>query len=424
MNRLHVKYLLVGGGLASSSAAKAIREIDPDGALMLIGLEVNRPYDRPPLSKEFLRGQKAQAELYTLPEDWFEKNQVELRTGCRAAQLDPGRHSVLLDNGDHVVFDRLLIATGGSPKHLDVPGGSLPNVYYLRTIEDAGRLHHGVEKAMKEGRPHEKGRGKATVIGGGVLGVELAASLTQMGLGVDLVFPSGHPWNRFAGETTGRFLTRFLEQRGVKVHSQCSVQRLEGDGRAQRVVLSEKQSLECDFVVPAIGMTPHKELLRGTSIAAERAILVDQHCQTSHPDIYAAGDCAAVLDPLFGKYRIMEHWQSAIDTGTLAGRNMAGINEAYSTVNYFFSDVFELALSGWGESRHIARRIVRGSPNLEKPDFIEIGISADGRVSQVLAINHTGEDELLKELVQRRLSVDGNEERLKDPQTELASLLG
>ena len=424
MSNLHVKYLLVGGGLASSSAAEAIREIDREGSLLLVGQEVNRPYHRPPLSKEFLRRQKGRRELFTQDPEWFEKNHVELRTGRRVSHLDAGRMIAVLDSGEEVSFDNLLLATGATPAPLKVPGADLPNLFYLRTIDDCDLLHHAIEKAMREGRPHGSGRGRVAITGGGVLGVELSASLTQMGLGVDLLLSHPHPWDKFAGEATGRFISLYLQKRGVKIHPDSPVRRLEGDGRVQRVVLSDATLIECDFAIAAVGAVPNRDLLHGTPISAGRAILTDEHCRTNVPNIYAAGDCAAVFDPLFGKHRVLDHWDNAVVTGKLAGRNMASVNESYSAVNNFFTDVFELTLNGWGDSRHLDRRLLRGTPNIDAPDFVEIGIGADGRVAQVLAVGHQGEDDLLRELVARRVRVDGNEEALKDPKADLRQLLG
>src|SRR2546430_4124980 len=151
-----------------------------------------------------------------------------------------------------------------------------------------------------------------------------------MGLAVDLLIASANPWHKFAGETTGRFIAKYLESLSIRIHPQTSPLRLEGDGRIQRVILNERQNIDCDFVVAAIGASANKELLRGTTIAAEKAILVDDRCRTNTPDIYAAGDCAAILDPLFGKYRILEHWDSAQVLGNLAGGNMVGLEEHYS----------------------------------------------------------------------------------------------
>ena len=183
MNRLHVKYVLVGGGLASSAAAQAIRPLDPEGSILLIAQEVNRPYHRPPLSKDYLLGLKTRSDLYAVDDLWFASNHVELRTGRHASRLDANRSSVTLDTGEEISFDRLLIATGGSPRPLRIPGAELPNLLYLRTIEDADRLRHAMEKSLREGHPHSRGRGRACIIGAGRLGAELASTLTQAGLG-------------------------------------------------------------------------------------------------------------------------------------------------------------------------------------------------------------------------------------------------
>ena len=245
-------------------------------------------------------------------------------------------------------------------------------------------------------------------------------------MSVDLVVAAPHPWKKFAGESTGRFITRFLERRGITMHLNTEPARLDGDGRVQRIVLTNGETFPCDFVLPAIGLVTNKDLLRGTPIAAEKAILVDDHCRTNMPGIFAAGDCAALLDPLFGKHRLLDHWDNAITTGTLAGKNMAGIETAYDAVNYFFSDLFELSLSGWGEARLVDRRILRGTPNgdgTDLADLVEIGVAADGRVAQVLALGHLGEDDTLRELVKRRFAVAGKEELLRDPGCNLGDLL-
>lgn len=425
MNGPHMKYVLIGGGLASSSAMQAIRERDAEGSLLLVGQEVNRPYHRPPLSKEYLLGSKGQGDLFTLEAGWFQEHRVELRTGRRATRLDVARQTVVLDSGEEIGFDKLLIATGSSPRVLAIPGAELPSVYYLRTVEDAERLHHAIEKARQEGRSQErgKGRGRAGVIGGGLLGVELAATLTRLGVEVELVMAMGHPWWKFAGEAAGRFVARYLESRGVGVHVQTVPARLEGDGRVQRVVTSSGKVLPVDFVVPAMGVDPNRQLLRGTAIAAEKAILVDEHCRTNVPDIYAAGDCAAVLDQRFGKYRLLDHWESAMETGAIAGRNMAGGDERYEKVGHFSSEALGLTMSVWGEPRVVSHRIVRGNTSLDGADFVEIGVGSDGRVAEVMAINHRGEDALLREMVERRVNVSGREGMVRDPGVGLAELM-
>jgi len=422
MSGNHRKYVLVGGGPASSAAAQAIRRRDPEGSMLLIGQEVNRPYFRPALSRDYLLGRQDREQLFTLSDRWFVQKVVELRTARRASSLDVARHSVMLDDGEEIIFDKLLIATGASPRPLSVPGAEMPNVCYLRTLADAERLQKVVERARREGRRHEHGRGQVVMVGAGLLGVELASALTQRGLALQMVFAGEYPWHRIVGQTAGRLIWRRLESRGVKLHAQSTPLRLEGDGRVQRVVLPAGPPIECDLVVAALGAVPHRELIRGTAISAEKAILVDERCRTSHSDIFAAGDCAAIFDPLFGRYRVLDHWPSAIETGKIAGANMAGGDERFDGVAGFTSRAFDLGLVVWGDETPIERRIVRGNPNPESPDLVELGVAGDGRICFALAINR-GEDQTLRELVGRAVNVRDRADLLRDPATDLRVFL-
>jgi NADPH-dependent 2,4-dienoyl-CoA reductase/sulfur reductase-like enzyme len=428
MNSLHVKYLLVGGGLASSAAAEAIRQHDARGSVLLVGQEVNRPYHRPSLSRDYLLRRKDRHDITTFPHGWMKEHGVELRTGRRVANLDTGRATAALDNGEEVTYDSLLLAIGASPKTLKLPGADLPNIFYLRTIDDADRLHHAVEKALRAGLRHPKGvgRGRCAVVGGGLLGTELAATFTEMGLHVDLVVGAAHPWHRFVGQTTGAFIRDHLERHNVALHSEGRAEHFEGDGRVQRVVLSSGDSIELDFVVGCVGVTPNRKILRNTPIAAETAILVDSHCRTSVPNVYAAGDCAAVLDPLFGKHRLIDHWENAQITGSIAGTNMAGVEAKYEAVSHFTSEVFGMQIAAWGERRQVHHRLLRGAAGAAGDgSFVEFGIASDGRVAQVVKVGTGGEDpNALSLCVAKRLQTNGLEEQLKDPTQDLASLVG
>jgi NADPH-dependent 2,4-dienoyl-CoA reductase/sulfur reductase-like enzyme len=245
MSHLHVKYLLAGGGVASSAAAMAIRKLDPVSPVMMIGQENTRPYTRSALSKEYLRRSKPVAQMFTVPPGWFSANAIELHTGRRVAHLDTARCAVTLDNGREISYDRLLLATGATSNRLDVPGANLPNLFYVRTLEDVDRLGHGIDKAKTEGRPHPGGRGHVAVIGGGLLGVELSATLRSMGLSVHLITGPAHPWHRFAGDPAGGYLTRYMQHHGVEVSNSCRAVGLEGDGRVQRVVLDAQHPVAC-----------------------------------------------------------------------------------------------------------------------------------------------------------------------------------
>ena len=419
MNQLHVKYLLVGGGLAAGSAAEAIRRLDSNGSAMLIGQEVSRPYHRPYLSKGYLKGEITRTELSAEPVGWFAERDIALRTGRRVANIDVARHAAALDSGEEVAYDRLLLATGSLPKPLKVPGAELPNVFFLRNLHDADRLTNAIEKAKHEGKKHARGRGKATVVGAGPLGVELAATLTQLNIEVQLVSLHDRPWRKFAGEVTGKFITRYLEEHGVITRMNNRVDRFDGDGRVQHVRLADGTSIETDFVLVAIGTVANRDIVRGTIINAEKAILVDEHCRTSVADIFAAGDCCAIFDPLFGKHRAIPHWDHARYTGAIAGSNMAGGDESYNVVNVFDSHVFDIKMTAFGEGKLVSHRILRGTPTVDNPEMIEFGVAADGRLAQIIALGHSQDLRHLDEMMLKRFDVTGFEENLKDPSVPL-----
>lgn len=421
MNHLHVQYLLVGAGLAAGSAAEAIRRIDPAGTMLMVGQEINRPYHRTPLSKDFLQHRSRHDDLFMHTDQWFAENRVQLRTGRRIERLNAARHSVTLGSGEEVSYDKLLLATGASPKHLEMPGADLPNLFYLRTVADVDRLGNAIEKARHDGKTHAKGRGRVAVIGGGVLGVELAGSLQAAGLQVDLIVGHPHPWFRFAGITAGNGVARILESAGVVVHNDRRAVALEGDGRVQRVRMDNQQQVDCDFAVEAVGSVVNRSLLRGTAIAAEKAILTDARCCTSDPNIYAAGDCAAIFDPLFGKHRLIDHAAHAAAAGAIAGENMAGGNATFNMVNSWTTGVLAVKATIFGEPRLVDRRVVRGGG---ADNLAEFGIASDNRVAAVLALGMDHDFDALRQLVAGRMVINQvNGEGLKDPAVPLKDLL-
>lgn len=437
MPNRHMKYVLVGAGAASASAAAAIRSLDPAGPLLLVGQEINRPYHRPHLSRDYLLGRRRHEDLFTHDPAWFGEHHVDLRTHRRVAQLDCARRTVSLDDGQEISFDTLLLATGAAPRRLPVPGADLPNVFYLRTVEDADRLRHAIDSAHKQHLPSTPtplagtqpvpGRPpRVAVIGTGLLGLELASTLTQLGLHVDLFSKDPHPYYKYAGDLPGKSVARYVESRGVTFHPNSPVASLQGDGRAQRVVTTTGQSTPCDLVVVAIGIVPHKELLRGTPIAAERAILTDAAGQTNVPGIFAAGDCAARFDPLFGKHRLTDHWDSAVDTGAIAGAAMAGgPPPSEPLVTSFTTTTFDLTLHSFGEPRLAARRLARTTPTPPDapPLFTEFAVDAANRLTQLLTTDPSLDPATCRALIAARLPINGHEESLKDPSIPLTRFL-
>jgi NADPH-dependent 2,4-dienoyl-CoA reductase/sulfur reductase-like enzyme len=414
MERHHVKYLLAGGGAASVAAAVAIRERDATEPLLMVTQEISRAYDRSPLSKSYLRRQTIKRDLPGEPVEFYARNNIELRTGRRVTQIDVARRSVMLDSGGEVFYERLLLATGAMPTPVGLLGGDLPNTFYLKTIADADRLHHAIDISRGAG-----GRNRAVVIGAGLLGVEIASSLAQVGVRVDLIQSRATPWPRIAGELLGGFVARRLGRAGVRVRGKVRAVRLEGDGRVQRVVLSDGASIDCDFAVAAVGVRASREVLRNTPIAAESAILVDARGRTSEPDVYAAGDCCAIFDPRYAKHRHSPHWQHAAAVGRVCGINMAGGDAMFDAVTHYTTEVAGLDVHAWGDGRFVHHRLVRGNALGDDGEFAEIGVDDAGRVAQVIAVGRTAEHTAYATLVGDRTPTAGDEERLKNPAAPL-----
>jgi NADPH-dependent 2,4-dienoyl-CoA reductase/sulfur reductase-like enzyme len=243
-----------------------------------------------------------------------------------------------------------------------------------------------------------------------------------LGLHVDLFSDHEHPYQKYAGDLPGKAIQRYLESRGVTFHPNAPVSALQGDGRAQRVLTPDGQSHPCDLVLVAIGVVPHKELLRGTPIAAERAILTDEFCRTNVPDVFAAGDCAARFDPLFSKHRATDHWDASLSSGRIAGAAMTGTLIPSTTVSSFSTRVFDLTLQSFGEPRLAARRLTRTTPNTDLPTFTEFGTDSLGRLTQILTSDPSLDPEFLRNLLTNRPHITGHEESLKDPSIPLSQL--
>jgi 3-phenylpropionate/trans-cinnamate dioxygenase ferredoxin reductase subunit len=425
---VHIRYLLIGAGVAGSCAAEAIRALDADGSLLMVGQEIMRPYHRPPLSKSFLRGESGRDDLLSLPLGWFSANNVQLITGRRVTWIEPDRHRATLDDGTVVQYEQCLLCFGGMVAPLELPGAGLPGLYYLRTLSDAESLITRLQQALRDGRPHPHGRGRAAVVGGGLLGVEVAASLRTRGLWVELLMGGPLPWPEVAGEAGGRFLVALLQKNGIVVHAGNPPTALEGDGRVQRVQLAGGEAVQCDFAVACVGMQVDRRLLQGTSIPMGRAITCDEFARAGADQgvgrIWAAGDCSAILDRRFGKHINQGHAPTAAATGRLAGRNMVhaargGELEPWEDLPGWDSEVFGISVAGWGLSRLVDRRIVRGNTNIADPDFAEIGIDAAGRVCHVMVAGRASEQESLRRLVADRTDISGRESDLRDPNRPL-----
>jgi 3-phenylpropionate/trans-cinnamate dioxygenase ferredoxin reductase subunit len=372
------RFVIVGAALAGGSAAAALREGGFEGEITLIGAEKQLPYNRPPLSKGYLRGQDKFEDQLVNPAAFYTEQRIGLRLGVRATAIDPGRKLVALEGGETVPYDRLLVTTGGRNRTLTTPGGQLPGIFQLRTVEDCDRIR----AAATPGR-------RAVVIGLGFIGSEVTASLRQMGVEVTAVDGNPVPLARVLGPEVGAVLAAIHREKGAELVLEDAVAAFEGAGRVERVRTKKGRVLACDFVVAGIGIVPNTELLAAAGAKVDNGVLVDEHCRTTLPDVYAAGDVANHLHPLFGRLRV-EHWNNGYQQGRAAARAMLGGPEPYDYLHTFWSDQYEHTIEYVGFAADWDRLVFRGEPASRK--FLGF-YSKDGIVRAVVGLDRGGDPE-------------------------------
>ncbi len=404
------KYLLVGGGLACAEAIKQVRKLDPEGPVLLVGEEPHLPYNRPPLSKEFLRGESPREKLLVSPESFYRESRVETLLGVRAEGLDTAQATVTLANGESVRYDKLLVATGGSPVRLTVPGADEGGVYYLRTADDS-------EALRREAAP---GR-RAVLVGAGFIGMEVAASLAQKGVQVTVLEALPRVWPRFAGEGLAGFVQRYCEGQGVTFHTNDPVAEFKGGSRVESVLTRSGREHPCDFVCIGVGIRPRVELAEAGGLMVDNGIVVDERMRTSHPNVYAAGDVANYPDTVFGKRRRVEHWGHAEYTGQVAGMNMAGKETAYDFLTYVWSDIFDLHLEFAGDESEHDQTLVRG--RMEERSFTVLYLKA-GLLRAYFAVNTPSKEfPVFQRLIRRKKDLSASVAQLQDPAFNVRGLL-
>lgn len=332
------QYVIVGSGLAGVSAAEGIRERDPSGSILMLGREPDLPYDRPPLTKQLWFGKKQPDEIFLHPREWYQANGIELVQGRSARQLDLAGKLVIDDSGARHAYQKLLLATGGEPRRLPIPGGDLEGICYFRSFADYRRMR----MQARSGRT-------AVVIGGGFIGSEMAAALIQAEASVTLIFPGAYLGQHGFPETLGRAIEKMYQERGIRILSgdvPTSIVR-----RGDRFVTRTRAGAELvsDMVVAGIGVWPGIELAREAGLALDDGIVVNDRLQSSHPDVYVAGDAARFPYAALGRAMRVEHWDNAQTQGKHAGRNMAGAAEPYLHMPFFYSDLFEFGYEAVGE---------------------------------------------------------------------------
>ena len=372
------RVVIIGASLAGGSAAAALREGDFEGEITVIGAERQLPYNRPPLSKGYLRGEDRFEDQLVNPAAFYTERHVGLRLGVRATAIDSVGKSVALEGGETVPYDRLLVTTGGRNRRLSTPGGDLTGIFQLRTVEDCDRIR----AAAGPGR-------RAVVVGLGFIGSEVTASLRQMGVEVTAVEGHPVPLARVLGPEVGAVLAAIHREKGVELVLEDSVAAFEGAGRVERVRTKKGRVLPCDFVVAGIGIVPNTELLAAAGAKVDNGVLVDEHCRTTLPDVYAAGDVANHLHPLFGRLRV-EHWNNGSQQGRAAARAMLGATAPYDYLHTFWSDQYERTIEYVGFAAEWDRLVFRGEPASRK--FLGFYLK-DGIVRAVVGLDRGGDPE-------------------------------
>ncbi|MGH9734419.1 MAG: NAD(P)/FAD-dependent oxidoreductase [Candidatus Acidiferrales bacterium] len=344
------KYVILGGGMVAGYAAKELveRGLKP-GELTIVSADTSVPYERPPLSKSFLSGKDSEQAIQISSEDFYRKNAIHLNLKCEISRVDPKRNRLASKTGEEFAFEKLVIATGARPRTLQVPGSDLKNVRYLRSMDDSKAIRQSAEK-MK----------RVVVIGGGFIGMEVAAVLSQKQIEVVLVLNEDRIWKRLFTPQMSDFFESYYSARGIRIVKNATIRELRGDGAVNSILLARGETIPCEMVVAGIGVTPVTDMLSGSGIEAGGGITVNEYLETDQAGIYAAGDVANYPDPIFGKRRRVEHWDNAVTQGQYCARALMGERTPFKHVPYFFSDIFDLSYEYWGDSSGADQTIHRG----------------------------------------------------------------
>jgi 3-phenylpropionate/trans-cinnamate dioxygenase ferredoxin reductase component len=400
-------FVIAGASPAGAKAAEALRAEGFGGRLLLVGSENERPYERPPLSKDYLRGDVGRETVYVHDEGFYAEHDIDLRLGRTAVELNTAASELTLDDGETVRYDRLLLATGAEPRTLTVPGNELDGVMYLRSVDDSDALRTRLDRG-----------GAVVVIGAGWIGAEVAASARQRGLDVTVVEPASVPLERVLGTEVGAIYRDIHADHGVRMLLGTGVERFEGGSAVERVRTSDGRTVDCDFVVVAVGVQPRTALAARAGIAVENGVLADARLQTGAPDVFVAGDVANAYHPFYGERVRVEHWANALHQGPLAARTMLGNDDVYDRLPYFFSDQYDVGMEYSGYATGADRVVFRGDPGTR--EFIAFWL-AEGRVVAGMNVNVWDVADTIRALIAGREPVD--ERRLTDPDVPLTMLV-
>jgi 3-phenylpropionate/trans-cinnamate dioxygenase ferredoxin reductase component len=399
-------FVIVGASLAGAKAAETLRAEGFEGRLVLIGAEDERPYERPPLSKDYLRGEAVRDRIYVHAESFYAEHDIELRLGRTVTSVDSKARVLTLEDDTPVSFDRLLLTTGAGPRRINVPGAGLDGVHYLRSVEDADAL-----------RERFDGAEALVVVGAGWIGSEVAASARACGLAVTIIDPLTVPLERVLGREVGAIYRDLHSDHGVQMLMATAVEGFEGERAVERVRTRDGRTIDCDLVVVGIGAQPRTELAAGAHLRVDDGIIVDRYLESSVPGIFAAGDVAKAHHPAHAQWIRVEHWANALNQGRVAARNMLGQADVYDRVPYFFSDQYDVGMEYSGFARTWDHLVFRGDP--ASHEFVVFWL-AGHRVVAGMNVNVWDVSDPIQEMIRERVTVD--DRHLADPDFPLADM--
>jgi 3-phenylpropionate/trans-cinnamate dioxygenase ferredoxin reductase component len=396
--------VIVGAGHAAGQAAASLRQERHEGEIVIIGDEPHIPYQRPPLSKQYLSGEHGLEKVHLRPARFYADKGITVKTGVRVEQIDIAAHTVTTDTGEVIGYEKLLMATGARPRRLAIPGCDLAGIHYLRGIDDVD----GIRAEMAPGK-------RMVIVGGGYVGLEVASVAVESGLEVHVLEMEPRILQRVTTERMSAYYHQLHESRGVHIHTRAAVSAFAGDGRVQTVLCGE-QRFPADIVIVGIGIIPNTEIAEAAGIACDNGIIVDDHCRTSAADVYAAGDCTNHPNPLLDRRLRLESVPNAMEQARVAAANMCGGDKVYASIPWFWSDQYELKLQMVGFSSDGDTEVVRGDMSI---DQFAVFYLKDGAVVAVDAVNSPREFMICKQLIGRQVDAAA----LADPSVDLKSLL-
>ncbi|HKB50677.1 MAG TPA: FAD-dependent oxidoreductase [Solirubrobacterales bacterium] len=404
-----VDFLLIGGGMASAHCASELRKRGAEGSILLAGRESEPPYERPPLSKEYMRGEAERKDAYVNPRSWYEENGVELLTGVNVMSLDPAAQTAKLQGGEEIGFGKALLATGAMVNILRVEGAENEGIHYLRAFGNSDAIRADAEAAEH-----------VVLIGGSYIGAEVAASLTAKGVKCTIVMMEDIVLSRTFGEDAGRWFQQTIESHGVTVHGGEELEAFEGDGRVKAVLTKSGRAIECDAVVVGAGVRPDAMLAQRAGLEVDDGILCNSKLTTSAEGIYAAGDCCSYDSVVHGRRIRVEHWDVAMQQGMHAAGNMLGEDRDYDVVPYFFSDLADWAsLEYVGPAAKWDEEIWRG--DREGGEF-SVWYLKDGKVAGALSVGRSEDLAEARRLLADGVDVSAARERIADAGSDLGEI--